>query len=567
MIDPGLLTPAAPTHAKAGLGVLSATPQAAKAFAEEFGSALRTMNQKASKSPGERRHSPPGASVSRTPEQTPTGTDRVAGDRKDTPMKVRDTRPSVSTNTAERPQAEDRTSNDFQPEISAEHTVDAPVVEDSTAQGELPQADASVDALKTLLTMGALASVDTGHVPTPPMTDLTGTVSPDADLAGEVTQTTDVPSPNRDAGFEADPATDQPVGPEAADGLAPPTGQTMPAETNAPTADMHAPTNLGEAPLADTTSTTAQPREPAEAAETTMVAGVQGHPAPAPAPTHDQPAVPYPQGDRDVAAAHNESPVQSAPVTVIDGTDVAQPPATESVQTPDPADAGTVTESSDTAESALSESPDPGQAESNTEQGDQPLPQYNQPTQPTASKADTSSAQALISGVQSPGQATTMTGTTAASAPQHQQPGQPVQPPTLTPAQQLASAMGALRRRGDGSYLTEISLNPKELGQVRLQVHVAGTTVSLQATALDPATRALLAAGLDDLSQALTDAGLERGHLDVSQGDGQTGDGTEQDQPFPGFGVNGVQVIEEEALTMATEPADYITSTSVNTLA
>lgn len=127
--------------------------------------------------------------------------------------------------------------------------------------------------------------------------------------------------------------------------------------------------------------------------------------------------------------------------------------------------------------------------------------------------------------------------------------------------------MGALRRRGDGSYMTEITLNPKELGQVRLKVHVAGNTVSMQATALDPATRALLNTGLDDLSQALTDAGLESGHLDVNQGDGQPGSGTDTDQPFAGFGANGVQVIEEEDLTMTTGPADYITSTSVNTLA
>ena len=140
---------------------------------------------------------------------------------------------------------------------------------------------------------------------------------------------------------------------------------------------------------------------------------------------------------------------------------------------------------------------------------------------------------------------------------------QPV--PLLTPAQQLASALGALRRRGDGSYATEITLNPKELGQVRLQVQVAGTTVHMQATALDPATRALLDAGLGELSQALTDAGLESGQLDVSQGDGQ-GDDT-QTSPFVGGDTHGVQPVSEDDLGLPATPTDYITATGVNTLA
>ena len=99
---------------------------------------------------------------------------------------------------------------------------------------------------------------------------------------------------------------------------------------------------------------------------------------------------------------------------------------------------------------------------------------------------------------------------------------------------------------------------------MRLQVQVAGTTVHMQATALDPATRALLDAGLGELSQALTDAGLESGQLDVSQGDGQ-GDDT-QTSPFVGGDTHGVQQVSEDDLRLPVTPTDYITATGVNTL-
>ncbi|WP_336250253.1 flagellar hook-length control protein FliK [Stomatohabitans albus] len=234
--------------------------------------------------------------------------------------------------------------------------------------------------------------------------------------------------------------------------------------------------------------------------------GVPGHETPTPPPTAGE-------SQRDVSPA--DVPSQVSTETPNDGT------------------------TADGASSEHGESLPPGQSAQ--------APRVEQPSTPMLGQA------------QAPSQVSASSSAPTSAPPQ---PG-PSPIPLPTPTQQIASALGALRRRGDGSYLTEITLNPKELGQVRLQVHVAGVTVNMTANAVDPATRALLDAGLNDLRQALTDAGLEGGQLDVSQGDRQD----TPNQTAINYGGGTVEVVDEEDLTLPTTLADYITSTGVNTLA
>ncbi len=98
--------------------------------------------------------------------------------------------------------------------------------------------------------------------------------------------------------------------------------------------------------------------------------------------------------------------------------------------------------------------------------------------------------------------------------------GQPAVPTTPEPpATQVASAVAALRRRGDGEYVATLDLHPAELGRVRVELEVRAGVVNVTMTPEQAGTRALLTQGIEDLRAALEQGGLDAGQLDVSQQD------------------------------------------------
>ncbi len=90
-------------------------------------------------------------------------------------------------------------------------------------------------------------------------------------------------------------------------------------------------------------------------------------------------------------------------------------------------------------------------------------------------------------------------------------------PPPPAPEQQVAAAVAALRRRGEGRYAASFELQPGELGRVRVDVEVTGSTVHVMVRAEQAGTRGLLTEALDQLRVALEQGGLDAGSLDVAR--------------------------------------------------
>lgn len=93
--------------------------------------------------------------------------------------------------------------------------------------------------------------------------------------------------------------------------------------------------------------------------------------------------------------------------------------------------------------------------------------------------------------------------------------------PVATPAPaadahvQIARVVRPLRLGNDGAYELALDLTPAELGRVRIDVELRGTTINLHLRADNPATRELLQGSLDQLRAELESAGLEAGSLDI----------------------------------------------------
>lgn len=547
MIDPAMLNPTPSAQTKPGRSVVALTPQSAKVFSEEFGSALRSMNQKDFKETGNRRNTAQKSTSVHPGDGSSLVNDRTAANRSCTQVKGHDQYPTTQIDVAARQQPTDGTSNKSQPKSSIQRPEGGDAHEAEVAEGTHEgtvesKDDQAVDVLKNLLTMGALISGDTNDIE--PKSERSNTALDNG------------PIEESEVAILFEHPVEQAVLLSAAQNL---NGTAALAEANAQVTAENIVANLGDDAAAERDISTDEVTEASRtAAAITSAVSI-------PAPLNPVQASSFENlAPSTLGIDTNGTPAQEMMANGVgEVIEANQAASAEGIETPNQVESSETDPTANT-EAVKVSTDDTAQTDTNEGQDENPIPQQSQPTQVTNVKADTTSTQPMVGGVQAPSQAGSLPGT--ATPVQPQSAGQPSQTPMLTPAQQMASALGALRRRGDGSYLTEITLNPKELGQVRLQVHVAGNTVSMQATALDPNTRTLLNTGLEDLSQALTDAGLESGHLDVNQGNGQ-GDGTDDDQPFAGFGANSVHVIDEESLTSQAGPADYITSTSVNTLA
>ena len=98
---------------------------------------------------------------------------------------------------------------------------------------------------------------------------------------------------------------------------------------------------------------------------------------------------------------------------------------------------------------------------------------------------------------------------------------------------QVARVVRPLRLSTDGAYELALDLTPAELGRVRIDVELRGSTISLSLRADNPATRELLAGSMNQLRSELESAGLHAGHLDVG-GRGTDGRGAPGQERRPG---------------------------------
>lgn len=87
--------------------------------------------------------------------------------------------------------------------------------------------------------------------------------------------------------------------------------------------------------------------------------------------------------------------------------------------------------------------------------------------------------------------------------------------PAPDPHVQIARIVRPLRLGDDGAYELALDLTPAELGRVRIDVELRGSTINLHLRADNPATRELLQASLEQLRTELEAAGLQSGSLDV----------------------------------------------------
>lgn len=585
MIDHAMLNPTALPNPAKGHNPLPRNEKAAKAFADQFGSALTTVAQADPKRQLAKKiaRPQPSARAQYEPRQV---ADQAHLERREAPLAnnradrlINDARasqhqanPDTGGAKAASGNADRTPARKITPGQRAERAQNQP---DHEAADTTP-AEVPVDALKALLAQGTL-SLDGTTTPGEPADTTSGTTDATSamnlaqigELLTQVTTQGNTDSPLNSTNSQAIPT----MGEEGLD----PTqaGLQSLGSTEESSAQI-----VDEQGVLDTQSLGASQGEPTQAAATpgnsrqeSGLDALGNETAKAPTSTNPNLSQATTREQSASEAGTGTPALGQDDATSLNGQVQATAQASGSSTSPN-AEGGQNQTSDSSVESTPSATTGANNQEAEHHQGDpnngDPNAQLAQP-QPTV-RAEANSTTPGMMGIEGTA-ATTAPGTSPAQgAPMSQQaqstanqatptPGQ-----ALTPAQQLASAVGALRRRGDGSYLTEITMNPKELGQVRLQVHVAGTTVSMQANAQDPATRALLDAGLNDLRQALSDAGLESGHLDVSQGDSQDRQDDPQ-SPFASYGQHGVETIDEELLTLPTTLADYITSTSVNTLA
>ena len=110
------------------------------------------------------------------------------------------------------------------------------------------------------------------------------------------------------------------------------------------------------------------------------------------------------------------------------------------------------------------------------------------------------------------------------------EPGATLAPPV---AEQIGSAIAAHVEGSstEGRIDFHLSLNPPELGQVRVQLTLTNQTLSARLVAQDGATRELIQSQMDTLRQRLQETGLGLGQLDVSGGGGG-GSGGQRQGPF-----------------------------------
>ena len=87
--------------------------------------------------------------------------------------------------------------------------------------------------------------------------------------------------------------------------------------------------------------------------------------------------------------------------------------------------------------------------------------------------------------------------------------------PAPDPHVQIARIVRPLRLGDDGAYELALDLTPAELGRVRIDVELRGSTINLHLRSDNPATRELLQASLEQLRTELEAAGLQSGSLDV----------------------------------------------------
>lgn len=598
MIDSAMFNPAASPQANRSPRGPLATPKAAHAFSAEFGAALRTMHRKESNTPGDGHNAVRQLAAKRAGEGAEVIGARTPLSRSAVQPSGREPRADLSVGQVLRAASRDHDAKLSQPNRGVDQPTtrsrhDDPNEGDPSVEAtDDPNSGQAVDELKHLLTLGALASAE-GNTPLPPggqaLVDAgapTGTIlaastDPIDGLGGLPSDTpAEALSPEGGAGANDAERSGSPLHARTpadslgADGLnmsaaaSTQTGQNQ-LETaltgiNA-AADSHIDQQLDGA-VSGFAHTDAASSASAQGADGTQSA------VPATASTPGQAdlqmGLPTSPAESVIGTSPEPGLTETSATPVAEGPDGGQPATTGTSASPTSsgASSGEMVEGAGVAQSSPEHQSPEHQSQGDTpaDQGEGGTAQQPQPAQSVQAKADSGTPQPLIGGVQAPTQLAGAPATAAGTA-QMAQPGQPQPTQLLTPAQQLASALGALRRRGDGSFITDITLNPKELGQVRLQVQVAGNTVHMQAAALDPATRALLHAGLDDLSQALIDAGLNSGHLDVSQGDAHADADT--DAPFPGFGLGGVEAVAEEDLALPAMSTDYVTSTGVYTLA
>jgi flagellar hook-length control protein FliK len=102
-------------------------------------------------------------------------------------------------------------------------------------------------------------------------------------------------------------------------------------------------------------------------------------------------------------------------------------------------------------------------------------------------------------------------------------------------AEQIGGAIAARVEvsPSEGRIDFHLTLNPPELGQVRVQLTLTNQTLSARLVAQDGATRQLIQSQMDSLRQRLQDTGLGLGQLDVSGGGG--GNGGRRYEPLQPF--------------------------------
>ena len=167
---------------------------------------------------------------------------------------------------------------------------------------------------------------------------------------------------------------------------------------------------------------------------------------------------------------------------------------------------------------------------------------------PSAEKAGAADVNPLAAAPSSPATAATERAAAVAPAPRAAAPD---------PHVQVARVVRPLSLGDDGAYELALDLTPAELGRVRIDVELRGSTIHLSLRADNAATRELLSSSLQQLRNELEAAGLNAGHLDVGQqGANSRGGADARQQHTPTSSADAAaDVPADTAATTTTEDA------------
>jgi flagellar hook-length control protein FliK len=137
----------------------------------------------------------------------------------------------------------------------------------------------------------------------------------------------------------------------------------------------------------------------------------------------------------------------------------------------------------------------------------------------------------------------------------------------LAPGLEAQRAATAKEFLATGATEIRVTLDPPELGRVRVHLEVSDNHAIARIVASSHEAAALLAKDREDLIRAFQNQGVEEVHVQVESDDGTSTRGRDGEDRRPGDGRDGPAPASNDPLDRRTSPLARITRTSLDVFA